>query len=163
MAGVYQIEIRESEAQLKQLLRQEKTGSGKERVQVLYLLKTQKAKTVKEAAEMIGRNRVTVQDWLAKYRQGGREKLLSKKVSTGRPRKVPQWAEKALEKRLKENQGFNSYGEICEWLAAKLGIVANYKTVHQLVYYRLKARAKIARPKSLEQSEKRLENFKKTS
>jgi hypothetical protein len=38
MAGVYKIEISESEAELKELLRQEKTGSGKERIQVLYLL-----------------------------------------------------------------------------------------------------------------------------
>ena len=163
MAGVYKIEIRESEAELKQLLRQEKTGSGKERVQVLYLLKTKNAQTVQEASQIIGRNRVTVQDWLAKYRQGGLEKLLSKKVGTGRPRKVPQWAEKALEKRLKESEGFNSYGEICEWLEEKLGIIANYKTVYQLVHYRLGASPKIARPKSLEQSEERLDAFKKTS
>ena len=127
----------------------------------MYLLKTKKAKTVTEAAEMIGRNRVTVQDWLGKYRQGGLEKLLSKKVSTGRPRKVPQWAEKTLEKRLKEKEGFDNYGEICEWLKEKLGIEAKYKTVHTLVYYRLKASPKIARPKSLEQSEERLEDFKK--
>jgi transposase len=52
----------------------------------LYLLKTKKAKTVTEAAEMLGRNRVTVEDWLGKYLQGGIEKLLSKKVSIGRPR-----------------------------------------------------------------------------
>ncbi len=32
---------------------------------------------------------------------------------------------------------------------------------HKLVYYRLKASPKIARPKSLEQSEKRLEDLKK--
>ncbi len=51
-----------------------------------------------EAAETIGRNRVTLQDWLGIYRQGGLEKLLSKKKSIGRPRKVPEWAEKALEK-----------------------------------------------------------------
>ncbi len=132
MAGVYKIEISESEAELKELLRKEKTGSGKERIQVLYLLKTKKAKTVTEAAEMLGRNRVTVQDWLGKYRQGGLEKLLSKKVSTG-----------------------------SEWLKEKLGIEAKYKNVHKLVYYRLKASPKIARPKSLEQSEERLEDFKK--
>ena len=161
MAGVYKIEISESEAELKELLRQEKTGSGKERIQVLYLLKTKKAKTVTEAAEMLGRNRVTVQDWLEKYRQGGLEKLLSKKVSTGRPKKVTQWAEKALEKRLKEKEKFDSRVDICEWLEEKLGIEAKYKTVHKLVYYRLKASPKIARPKSLEQSEERLEDFKK--
>jgi transposase len=161
MAGVYKIEISESEAELKELLRQEKTGSGKERIQVLYLLKTKKAKTVTEAAEMLGRNRVTVQDWLEKYRQGGLEKLLSKKVSKGRPKKVTQWAEKALEKRLKEKEKFDSRVDICEWLEEKLGIEAKYKTVHKLVYYRLKASPKIARPKSLEQSEERLEYFKK--
>jgi transposase len=160
MAGVYKIEISESEAELKELLRQEKTGSGKERIQVLYLLKTKKAKTVTEAAEMLGRNRVTVQDWLEKYRQGGLEKLLSKKVSKGRPKKVTQWAEKALEKRLKEKEKFDSRVDICEWLEEKLGIEAKYKTVHKLVYYRLKASPKIARPKSLEQSEERLEYFK---
>ena len=161
MAGVCKIEITESETELKKRLSQEKTGSGKERLQLLYLLKTNKARTVTEAAGLLGRNRVTVQDWLAKYRQGGLEKLLAKKVGSGRPRKIPLWAEKALEKRLHSNQGFNSYGEICQWLSEDLG-VANYKTVHQLVFYKLKASPKIARPKSKEQSEERLESFKKT-
>jgi len=162
MAGVCKIEITESETELKKRLSQEKTGSGKERLQLLYLLKTKKARTVTEAAQLLGRNRVTVQDWLAKYRQGGLEKFLEKKVGGGRPRKIPLWAEKALEKKLHSNQGFNSYGEICQWLSEDLGVVANYKTVHQLVFYKLKASPKIARPKSKEQSEERLESFKKT-
>ena len=162
MAGVYKLEITESESELKKRLSQEKTGSGKERLQLLYILKTKKAKTIKEAAELVGRNRVTVQDWLTKYRQGGLIELLAKKVGTGRPRKIPAWAEKELEKKLQSPTGFESYGEICSWLRERLGIEANYKTVHQLVYYRLKASPKIARPKSAEQSEERLENFKKT-
>jgi transposase len=87
MAGVYKIDITESEEELKQLLKREKTGSGKERIQVLYLLKTKKAKTVQEASLMIGRNRVTVQEWLGKYRQGGREGLLSKKKQQGKTKK----------------------------------------------------------------------------
>ena len=162
MAGVYQIEINESEAKLKKLLGLEKSGSRKERLHLLYLLKSKKAKTVKEAAEILGRNRVTVQDWLAKYRQGGLEKFLAQKVSTGRPRTIPQWAEKSLNQRLNEAQGFDSYGEICQWLTDSLGVVAPYKTVHKLVHYRLKASPKIARPKSKEQCKERLDNFKKT-
>jgi transposase len=109
MAGVYKLDILESEAELQALLRQQKTVSGKERVQVLYLLKTQKAKTIKEVAELIGRNRGTVPEWLTKYRSGGREELVLKKVGGGRKRKTPQWAEKALEKKLQENEGMNSY------------------------------------------------------
>ncbi len=83
MAGVYHLDIKESEAELKKLLAVEKTGPGKERLQALYLLKINKAKTVTEVAEILGRNRVTVQDWLAKYRQGGLAKYLGKKVGTG--------------------------------------------------------------------------------
>ncbi len=36
MAGVYHLDILETEAE-KQLLEKEKTGSGKERIQLLYL------------------------------------------------------------------------------------------------------------------------------
>ena len=162
MAGVYHLDILETEAELKQLLRTEKTGSGKERIQLLYLLKSQKAKTITQASELLGRHRVTLQDWLAKYRQGGLENLLRRSNSQGRPRKIPAWAEKALAKRLEEPEGFESYSSICQWLQTDLGITAKYKTVHGLVYYKLKASPKIARPQSLEQSTERLEAFKKT-
>jgi hypothetical protein len=47
-------------------------------------------------AELIGRNRGTIPEWLTKYRSGGREELVLKKVGGGRKRKIPQWAEKAL-------------------------------------------------------------------
>ena len=72
MAGIYKLNIQESEADLKQLLREQKVAFAKERVQLLYLLKTSQAKTVQQAAQMLGRNRVTVQEWLQRYRQGGR-------------------------------------------------------------------------------------------
>lgn len=52
MAGVYKLEIKESEAELKQLLRQ-KTAQGKERVQLLYLLKTAQAKTIQAASQLL--------------------------------------------------------------------------------------------------------------
>ncbi len=162
MVGVYHLNIQESESELKKLLRKEKTGSGKERIQLFYLLKSGKAQTITQASGILGRHRVTLQDWLSKYRQGGLKSLLERAISPGRPRKIPSWAEKALAKRLEEPEGFESYSGICQWLQTNLGIKANYKTVHSLVYYRLKASPKIARPQSLEQSEERLKAFKKT-
>lgn len=66
MAGVYRLEISESEEELKKMLGKQKTGSDKERVQVLYLLKSKQAATVQAVAELIGRNRSTVQEWLSK-------------------------------------------------------------------------------------------------
>lgn len=162
MTGVYHLDILETESKLKQLLRKEKLGSRKERIQLLYLLKSQQAQTVIQAAELLGRHRVTLQNWLAKYREGGLENLLGRASSSGRPRKIPTWAEKALANRLEEPVGFESYSAICQWLETNLGITAKYKTVHSLVYYKLKASPKIARPQSLEQSTERLKAFKKT-
>ena len=66
---------------------------------------------------------------------------------------MPQWAQVALNKQLHQSEGFNSYGEICQWLETQLGISAPYKTVHQLVHYRLKAGSKVGRPVSTETSE----------
>lgn len=163
MAGIYKLEIQESVDDLKQLQRQQKTASGKERIQLLYLLKTQQARTVQDAARLLGRHRVTLQEWLQSYRQQGLDGLLERKTRSGRPRAIPAWAEVALQKRLQEVQGFESYQEICDWLETQLGVQAKYKTVHQLVHYRLHSSPKIPRPVSVEQSLERIEAYKKTS
>lgn len=104
MAGVYKLEVVESEAKLKQLLSQQKTATGKERVQLLYLLKSQQAETVQQAAQLLGRHRVTVQDWLRRYRAGGLAGMLTNKARSGRPRAIPKWAETALQKRLQDTR-----------------------------------------------------------
>lgn len=161
MAGVYKLEIAESEEALKELLRQQKTVTGKERVQLVYLLKSRQVETVAAAARMLGRHRVTVQEWLKLYREGGLEKMLTPKPRKGRERQLPEGAREALKKRLAENRGFNSYREIVGWLEENLGIQANYKTVYGWVHYGLGASPKVARPKSYEQETPAAEDFKK--
>ena len=79
MAGVYKLDITETTAELKYLLKTQKTVSDKERIQLLYLLKTEQATTVQAAAALLGRHRVTLQDWLRLYRQGGLETMLGHK------------------------------------------------------------------------------------
>jgi transposase len=163
MAGVYKLEITETEADLKQLLRTQKTASDKERIQLLYLLKTAQATTIQTAAALLGRHRVTVQEWLRLYRSGGLEAMLKHNPRSGRRQSMPQWAQEALNQRLHQPEGFESYGEICQWLESQLGISAPYKTVHQWVHYRLKASPKVARPVSAANAEERVEASKKTS
>jgi len=162
MSGVYQLEIKETVEELKELLAIQKTATGKERVQLLYLLKAGHGQTISQTAEMIGRNRVTLHKWIRQYKADGIEGLLKQKSSLGRPRTIPTWAEKALDKRLHEPQGFNCYQEIVEWLEQNLGVNTCYKTVYKLVYYRLESCPKIPRPKSVEQSQPQVEAFKKT-
>lgn len=162
MAGIYKLEILERQEDLKQMLKQQKTAFAKERIQLLYLLKTKQAKTVQEAAALLGRNRVTLQEWLRCYREGGLVRLLEKKKPSGRPRSIPRWAEIALEKRLQQAQGFSGYQAITDWLKSELGICAAYKTVHKLVYYRLQSSPKVPRPVSNQQPQERMEAYKKT-
>jgi transposase len=159
MAGVYRLEITESEEKLKEMLGNQKTGSDKERVQVLYLLKSKQATTVQAAAELIGRNRSTVQEWLRGYREGGITGILSHKPRVGRKPKIPTWAQQALDKQLQQEEGFNTYGEIRRWLEEKLGIESTYKNVHDLVHYRMKASPKLARPYSASQNQAQAEDY----
>jgi transposase len=109
---------------------------------------------VQAAAGLLERHQVTVQEWLRLYRKAGLTVFLSHKSRVGRQHSIPQWVQEALNKQLQQEEGFNSYDEMCQWLESQLGTMAPYKTVHQLVYYRLKASPKVARPISAEQSPK---------
>lgn len=62
MSGVYHLEITESEDELKALLRSQKTALSKERIQFLYLLKSEQASTIQQAAKLLGRHRVTLKN-----------------------------------------------------------------------------------------------------
>jgi hypothetical protein len=66
-AAVYKLEIQESEDEIKQLLRSQKTASGQERIHLLYLLKSKQAKTVQAAASILGRHRATTSSLRRKF------------------------------------------------------------------------------------------------
>jgi transposase len=161
MSGVCKINIVESAQTLKTLLGQQKTATGKERVQALYLLKTGQIETVQHLAVCLGRDRVTVQRWLRQYRQGGIQEMLTVAKSKGRPKAIPDWAIKRLQQELSDPEGFESYKEVQIWLKAVLGIEANYHAVHNLVRYKLKAKLKVPRTRSFEQQPHVIETFKK--
>jgi transposase len=162
MVGVTSIEISESLDDLAEQLHQAKTPSSKERLQVLYWLKQENAPSINTIAKAIGKHRNTLQTWLSMYRKGGVEAMLAIKISPGGVRVIPQWAEDTLAKRLQENHGFPSYGEVQQWLAETLGIEAEYHTVYQMTRYRLKGQLKVARPQNCKQDSEQREAFQKT-
>lgn len=164
MSGVVKIEINESVETLKKLLKSASTAQEKERLQTIYWLKTHTVETVKEIAIMLGRNRVTVQKWLGKYRTGGLNLLLEpKKNLGGRPSSIPPNVIEKLEAELQNPEGFQSYGEIQQWLTTCFDIELSYRTVHQLVRYKLKSKLKVPRPNHIKQNKEAQENFKKNS
>lgn len=163
MAGVTSIEVEESFDDLAQQLQQAETPTDKERLQVLYWLKQENAPTIGTIAQAIGKHRNTIGTWLLKYREGGVEAMLERQPYSGGVRKIPQWAEDALAKRLKDpDHGFKSYGEVQQWLAETLGITAQYHAVYQMTRYRLKAKLKVARPQNTKQNPEQREAYKKT-
>lgn len=164
MAGVTSIEIRETAAELEDLIQQQSNPKLKERLQVLYLLQLPEAMSISGIAKVIGRHRGSVQAWLSEYRKGGLEGFLSIGQSTGRPRVIPEWAVASLKKRLDDPEGgFGSYTQVQQWLSQTLNVEAEYATVHHWVRYRLGAKLKAARPVHAKQDPAAREGFKQTS
>jgi hypothetical protein len=67
-----------------------------------------------------------------------------------------------LEAQLQQSEGCKSYGEIVQWLEQTLGEAVKYQTVDKTVRYRLGAKLKVPRPRSLKQDEQSVKLFKKT-
>ena len=162
MAGVTSIDVKESLDDLAEKLRHVETSTAKERLQVLYWLKQDNAPSISAIAKAVGKHRNTVQTWLSNYREGGVKAMLEVKKPPGGIRVIPQWAERALAKRLQESQGFQSYGAVQQWLAETLGVEAEYHAVYQMTRYRLKAKLKVARPQNYKQDSEQRAAFKQT-
>lgn len=81
---------------------------------------------------ILGRHQVTLQEWLVAYCQGGIAELLAHKIPSGRRATIPDWAVKAINKRLQDPAEFRSYQEVKKWLKDTLGIEASYLCSLQL-------------------------------
>jgi hypothetical protein len=60
MSGVIKIEIGETIDDWKQMLKSIENQNVKERLQILYWLKTQQATTIDDIAQLLGKHRTTV-------------------------------------------------------------------------------------------------------
>jgi transposase len=162
MARPFKLEIDEDEAYLEKSLRQAKTGSQKEKLQMLWWLKSGQVNQQQELAARLGRDPSTISRWLQRYRRGGLSALLAESKASGRTRVIEGEVLRQLEARLEEPAGFHSYGEIQQWLEQPMGRPIAYKTVHKTVRYRLNAKLKVPRPRSRKQDERSVSLFKET-
>jgi hypothetical protein len=76
MAGVTSTVVKESAEELTQRIKEATTAREKDKLQVLYWLKQEKAPAIKVIAKSLGHHRNTVQTWLCKYLEEGNEKNL---------------------------------------------------------------------------------------
>ena len=161
MGRTLKVEIKETERTLKQLLHQQKSGRLRERVQVLYGLKTQQVPSALAAAILIGRDYSTVKRWLRIYRHQGIHELLRLHSGGGKSLSLTPEILAALEQQLQQPQGFDSYKAIQIWLKQTYGRELLYSTLQNLVHNRLKARLKVVRPQSTKRDESQASEFEK--
>jgi transposase len=162
MVGVSRVVIKESSEDLKELMHQQDLAWCKERLQMLYLLKSGQAESVTHAATILGRGRVTLQRWLIKYAVDGVLGLLRKEPHLGRVCQIPAEAQAALVERLATPTGFGSYGEIQDWLKSEYQHDISYEGIHKHVRYGLQAKLKRPRPVSTDQDPAKVAFFKTT-
>lgn len=155
------IEITESQEELEKAVKYATEGSSKERLQMLYWLKSGQVKSRRSLAERLGRDEATITRWLRKYKDGGYKGLLEVKQAPGKEPIVTGNNLERLKQKLTQPQGFHSYKQIQEWLISELGLDIAYKTVYQLVRYQLGAKLKVPRPKSRKQNPDSQSHFKK--
>ena len=153
----------ETAEELKQLMQAQKKPKIKERLQALYLLKSGCVTTLQEVANCLGRSKTTIENWLTLYRKSGVLGVVAWNYKGGRPSAISEPLLTALREQLSKPQGFKSYGEIQQWLHEQYGIEIPYKTVHQTVHYKLKAKLKVARPTHIKRDDTAVVEFKKNS
>lgn len=156
-----QVEIKESQEELEKAVKYALSGSSKERLQMLYWLKSGQVTNRGVLAQRLGRDESTITRWLKKYKDGGYRSLLEVKLAPGKEPIVSGENLESLKQKLSEPEGFHSYSQIQEWLVSKCGLSIAYKTVYQLVRYQLGAKLKVPRPKSRKQHPESQSHFKK--
>ena len=163
MARPFNLVVQVSAEYLSKSLKNARTAFEKERLQMLWWIKTEQVTQHQELSRRLGRDGSTVTRWLQRYRQGGLSSLLQVKTASGATPVIQGEMLSSLVSKLESPQGFSSYGQIVEWIEQEWNVQVKYKTVYSLVRYKLGAKLKVPRPISSSQDEQAINLFKKTS
>jgi transposase len=160
MANTVKIEIKETVDELKELIKQSDNTKVKERLQVLYLLKSGQVTTLKTLSQLLLLDTSTLYRWLKQYREGGISKLLDIYEPPGKSSTIPANIIEKLKEKLTDPLGFNSYKEIQDWLKSEHNVSVGYFVVYRVVRRLLKAKPKVPRPSSSKQDKAAVQRFK---
>ena len=147
--------IKETATESRELLKNELQVRKQNRLQALYLVIKKEAESRSKVAEMLGFNRNSVSKWFKLYEAGGLEKLLDIYKPKGAEPKIPKAAIEEIKQRLATERGFRTYKEIHELVVNKYGVKVVYSGVHNLVRYKLEAKAKVQRPSNPKKTPKK--------
>lgn len=144
----FEIDIKESEEELKKMFLGEKRGLRKERIYALYLLKKRDCKNIKELLEKIPRSRKTISGWIQKYKAGGMDMLLKITSPPGRKSVLSDDIMRKLKEKISNPASFSSYDDLHKQIENETGKNINKKTLYHICHYKLKAGRKKNRQSS---------------
>lgn len=147
--------IKETAEEIKGMLKSEPQVKRQNRLQALYLIVTRQAKSRNQVSTLLGFNRNTISDWLRLYEEKGLEKMLEIYQPSGAKAKIPAAAIAEIKEILGTEKGFRTYKEIHQLVVTKYETDVGYSTVHNLVRYKLAAKAKSPRPNNPQKKRKK--------
>ena len=130
----YQEKIEETTTELKIIIDRARIVTNRQKVQALYLLKSESSQNITHVAELLGVHKITVQRWLKQYNNGRLSSLLKLRRSTGRPRVIPSEVIAEISTKISEEScEFKSYKEIAAWVEDNYKVSIKYQTLHKQV------------------------------
>lgn len=165
MANSKSISVKESEVELKKLIRQQPIHL-KNRIQMLLVIKRSEHSLSKiELSNILKINHNTAQSWRKTYCEGGIDALLSYGRIGFKPSIINKEIHQAIEQRLTSpKDAFTSYVDLINWIVENyLPDGINYHTVNKYIKRHFGAKLKVARKSHSKKDENAVEAFKKTS
>lgn len=155
--------VKESEKQLKNLLRQQPIHLV-DRVRLLIVAKkTDRPLSKHELAEKTGIDPNSANKWRNDYLTGGIKKLLEFKRGRKKPGQITPDIHKKIEEKLSDaHDGFRSYEELRQWLEKNFLPGIKYHAVNKYVKRRFNVKLKVARKSHIQKDPKAVKAFKKT-
>ena len=144
MQNIKEIVVKESHSQLRLL--QKQNPSKYKILQMLILVKQQGQVSKYLLASQLGSSHSSVGKWRTDYTTNGLDYLLKENRKGTKKAAITPKVNQALSDRLNNpKQGFRSFIEVQQWLAAEFGIEMEYHAVNKYVKRKFGARLKVSR------------------
>jgi transposase len=164
MPSIKKIIIKETEKEIKKLLKESNSFIG-QRLRVLLILKQNEevGLSKREVAKLAGVDPNSVQSWRTLYVNTGIEGLMKHKKTGFKPSVFNAIEHKKLETKLNDSQnGLQGYVELKAWLEKESGKVFNYNTLLYYCIRNFKSSVKVAPKSHVKKDENQVKTFKKT-
>ena len=164
MPSVKKMIIKETEKEIKKLLKESKPFIG-QRLRVLLILKQNEEIGIskREVAKLAGVDPNSVQNWRTLYINTGIEGLMKHQKTGFKPSVFSAIDHQKLETKLNDSQnGLQGYVELKAWLEKESDKVFNYNTLLYYCIRNFKSSVKVARKSHVKKGEKEVNTLKKT-